>query len=143
MTDETVGQRIKRLRENLGLTQESLGQRVQLSVQSIRGIELGRVRPPRDDLSRLAISLRVPIEYLRDGDGDEVASFAVDEFNDYGQATEFIQYAYDKLSVTSFRNQQVARDDLLRLKLEFIRTDLTDASIDEEIEIFRLPKDDA
>lgn len=143
MTEETLGKRLQRLRNNLDLTHDLLGQRANLSGQSIRGIELGRIRPQKDDLGRLALSLGVPVEYLRDGEGNEVASFAVDEFKDYRRATAFIQYADDKLSVTRFREQQLTRDDLLRLKLEFIRTNWIDATLEEEMELFGLPDDDA
>ena len=143
MTDETLGQRVQRLRKNLDLTHDSLGELANLSGRTTRGIELGRISPQSDDLRRLAISLQVPVEYLRDGDGNEIARFAVDEFEDYHRATDFIQHANEKLSFTSFRNQQLTRDDLLRLKLEFLRSNEFDAGIEEEMEIFRLPKDDA
>ena len=143
MTEETLGQRIQRLRKGLNLSPESLGERANLSGRTIRGIELDRITPQRDNLISLAKSLRVPVEYLRDGDGNEIARFAAEEFKDYDQTSEFIQYVNEKHSVTSFRNQQLDRAYLLSLKREFLQANTFDAPLEIEMELFGLTDDEA
>ena len=143
MTEETLGQRIQRLRKGQNLSPESLGKRANLSGRAIEGIELDRITPQRDNLISLAKSLRVPVEYLRDGDRNEIARFAAEEFKDYDQTSKFIQYVNEKHSVTSFRNQRLDRDYLLSLKSEFLRANTFDAPLEIEMELFGLTDDEA
>ena len=66
--EETIGQRIRRLRAERGLTQNQLGQRAGLSEQSINRIETGTTKVLLEYLERLAEALRVTDDYLRNGD---------------------------------------------------------------------------
>lgn len=56
---QLLGRRIKRLRAGLGLTQDALAERVQISPKYLSNIERGRENPTLDTLLRLAASLRV------------------------------------------------------------------------------------
>lgn len=56
---QLLGRRIKRLRAHLGLTQDALAERVQISPKYLSNIERGRENPTLDTLLRLAKSLKV------------------------------------------------------------------------------------
>jgi len=56
---QLLGRRIKRLRSQLGLTQDALAERVQISPKYLSNIERGRENPTLDTLLRLARSLKV------------------------------------------------------------------------------------
>lgn len=56
---QLLGRRIKRLRSKLGLTQDALAERVQISPKYLSNIERGRENPTLDTLLRLAKSLKV------------------------------------------------------------------------------------
>ena len=56
---QLLGQRIKRLRARLGLTQDVLAERIQISPKYLSNIERGRENPTLDTLLRLARSLKV------------------------------------------------------------------------------------
>ncbi len=62
MTDRhkaSLGQRIKELRKQAGVTQDRLGEAVGISPKYLSGIERGRENPTLDTLLRLADNLRV------------------------------------------------------------------------------------
>lgn len=56
---QLLGRQIKRLRARLGLTQDALAERVQISPKYLSNIERGRENPTLDTLLRLAKSLKV------------------------------------------------------------------------------------
>ncbi len=56
---QLLGRQIKRLRARLGLTQDVLAERVQISPKYLSNIERGRENPTLDTLLRLAKSLKV------------------------------------------------------------------------------------
>ena len=58
---QLLGRRIKRLRTRLGLTQDALAERVQISPKYLSNIERGRENPTLDTLLRLAKSLKVEL----------------------------------------------------------------------------------
>ena len=60
---ETVGQRIKRLREECGYSQEVLAEKARLSLGSLVGIESGRIRSFSNFLEAIAQALGVTSEY--------------------------------------------------------------------------------
>ena len=67
--DETVGQRVGRLRDRLLLTQSGLSLASEVPLPTIKDIERGRTQTPHvATLRRLAEALRVEPEYLRFGD---------------------------------------------------------------------------
>jgi putative transcriptional regulator len=59
-----IGNHLRRLREERGLTQEQLADLVGLSRQSIISIERGRFIPSIETALRLSLALNVPIEEL-------------------------------------------------------------------------------
>lgn len=73
---ETMGDRIKRLREQNGLSQAQLGDRAGgMSVSAISGLEIGTQRGS-SYLDRLAAALGTTTTYLRDGVGSTEATDA-------------------------------------------------------------------
>ena len=56
---QLLGRRIKQLRAKLGLTQDLLAERVQISPKYLSNIERGKENPTLDTLMRLARSLKV------------------------------------------------------------------------------------
>lgn len=56
---QLLGRQIKRLRARLGLTQDALAEKVQISPKYLSNIERGKENPTLDTLLRLARSLKV------------------------------------------------------------------------------------
>ena len=56
---QLLGRRIKQLRAKLGLTQDSLAERVQISPKYLSNIERGKENPTLETLLRLARSFKV------------------------------------------------------------------------------------
>lgn len=65
------GQNIRRHRQRLGLTQEGLAERSDLSVDAVRRIEAGRFSPTLDTLRKLSDGLEVSLPTLFQAMGDE------------------------------------------------------------------------
>ncbi|KKK70520.1 hypothetical protein LCGC14_2923150 [marine sediment metagenome] len=59
-----VGNRIRRARQNVGLTQAALAARLGRDRVSVANYELGRVQVPGDVLARIAKTLHVTSDYL-------------------------------------------------------------------------------
>ena len=59
-----LGERVRELREQLGLSQEQLAERSTLDVTYISGIERGRRNPGLNSLNRLAKALNVALPVL-------------------------------------------------------------------------------
>ncbi|MDQ7794110.1 MAG: helix-turn-helix domain-containing protein [bacterium] len=59
-----IGQRIKRLREDAGLTREELARELGLSYWAVSKYETGDRVPPSDVLKKLGAFLRVSTDYL-------------------------------------------------------------------------------
>lgn len=68
----TLGQRIKKARLRLApkLTQEKLGERLGVTKQAVSGWERETERPDIENLPGLSRELKVPLEWLLDGNGD-------------------------------------------------------------------------
>lgn len=64
MRHEIVGNKVRKLRTELGMTQEELAQRVGVARQSIISIERGRFLPTIETALRLSAALKVPVEQL-------------------------------------------------------------------------------
>ena len=61
---ETVGERLQRLREALGLTQEQLGRAAGVPPTSLRNYEQGRRLPRLDAAVKLADALGITLDAL-------------------------------------------------------------------------------
>jgi transcriptional regulator with XRE-family HTH domain len=59
-----LGERIKTLRNEAGLTQEQLAESAKLDAKHIQDIEAGRTNPTLATLLVLAIALRLPLSDL-------------------------------------------------------------------------------
>ncbi len=64
---KSLGTRIKKLRNNLGLTQASLAERAELDIGYLAQLERGLKAPSLDALSRIADALKVKPGFLLDG----------------------------------------------------------------------------
>lgn len=63
--DQMVGQRIKRQRKHLGLTQEELANQIGSSMNYISKIERGISTPLAKMLRKISIALQKPIDYFQ------------------------------------------------------------------------------
>jgi transcriptional regulator with XRE-family HTH domain len=61
-----LGENIKKARENAGLTQKDLAQKIGKGFSTVQKYELNLVDPPIEVLNKLADALDVPIFYLLD-----------------------------------------------------------------------------
>ncbi len=61
---DNLGNSVRDLRRNLGITQEDLGKRVDLTRQSIIAIEKGRFTPSIHTVLMLARALKTPVDEL-------------------------------------------------------------------------------
>lgn len=70
----TIGENIKRIRIQRGLTQKELGFLLKISESTVRGYELG-IRVPRPSkLEAIAYALGVNVEVLKSSDFDDVSA---------------------------------------------------------------------
>lgn len=71
MTEETIGSRIKRLREERGWSQRKLGLKAETSGSYLSMLEAGLIPSPTvRQLEKLAVALGVPIEELLGGQAE-------------------------------------------------------------------------
>ena len=87
----TFSERLKKIRENKGLTQEQLAQRSGLSRRMIQKYESGVARPRFDASEKIASALEVPVSELLGENGTLVAQ-AVEKYGSRGakQAEELM-----------------------------------------------------
>ena len=64
MIEEKVGHRIKELRNAMGISQEELGFRCQLSKNYVSDVERGRRNVSLKVVEKFALGLKVPVYYL-------------------------------------------------------------------------------
>jgi len=70
MSHEIVGNKVRELRAELGMTQEELAESVGVARQSIISIERGRFMPTIETALRLSAALKAPVEeifWLKEG----------------------------------------------------------------------------
>lgn len=67
--EESLGQKLKKLRQSMGLTQKELAKKIGLSPSLIAQLEIGRVQPAITTLTRLARHLGVSPCYFLTGEG--------------------------------------------------------------------------
>lgn len=67
----TIGDNIKRIRKEKGLTQKQLGSLCQMADSAIRRYELGKARPKLETIYKIATGLDVPVRMLVDKCGPE------------------------------------------------------------------------
>jgi transcriptional regulator with XRE-family HTH domain len=72
-TPKDIGQRIRTLRRNKGMTQDELADQVRVSRSAVAQWETGRTGQITGNLSRIAASLDASVEYLVYGDDKSAA----------------------------------------------------------------------
>ncbi|MBF0187395.1 MAG: helix-turn-helix transcriptional regulator [Magnetococcales bacterium] len=71
---ETIGERLKHIRNERGLTQDQLAQKAGIARQTIMAIERGQTQEPRKVLP-LCQALGISLEWLLNGEGDIYKSY--------------------------------------------------------------------
>lgn len=69
ITARDIGKVICRRRQELGLTQEALAERIEVTCQQVQRYEYGRNRLNVENLQRIAKALEVPVWYFFNGSG--------------------------------------------------------------------------
>ena len=77
-TMPSIGERIKRLRTDAGLTQAALAERVGLTYIQIGRYEKAKSRPSAQALTRLADALETTVDFLANGDSDHARAQLAD-----------------------------------------------------------------
>ena len=62
------GLRLKKLREEMGLTQQFVADRLEVSIWSVQNYEKNEQLPPIDKLEKMALMYRTSLDYLRNLD---------------------------------------------------------------------------
>lgn len=89
---EFVSERIKKVREERGISQKKLGMVLGLSDKAISAYEKGRTYPPIDTLFKIAQELKKPITYFLSEDSEEQ-----DMFDRIERVEELLQTVNDEL----------------------------------------------
>jgi len=92
-----LGEKIKRLRKNKGLTQEKLAELIEISPRNLSGIELGINYPKAETLEKIMIALDTTSEELFSND-----------------------YIYDNSILIKYIKESLKFIEKDRMKLEFL-----------------------
>ena len=79
---KTVGQRLKEIRTKLSLSQEALGQKIDLSRAAIAAVETDKNNLSQEVLCKLILTLDVSVNYLLAGIGEPFLKNPADQFED-------------------------------------------------------------
>ena len=90
-----IGERIKEVRKNCGLTQQSFSDRIKLSRQTIAAYEKGTVTPSERTIIDICREFDVSEVWLRTGEGDPYIK--LDEDAEFIQVCEEINLSDDSL----------------------------------------------
>ena len=87
---KTIGERIREIRNERGLTQKTLGEKAGIAEPTIRRYELGKLNPKIDTAKKIAAALNVPWYELYPGeeDGEDVKLL----FRSVEEATKQVEY---------------------------------------------------
>ena len=67
---ETIGKRLRHIREELRLSQQGLGDKIGISKQAVSNVENSLSNPSVDVMSKLFLYLKVDLNYLITGKGE-------------------------------------------------------------------------
>ncbi len=68
-----IGEKIKRARKAVGLSQKQLGEALRLSDKAVSAYEVGRATPTVDTLKEIGVVTHKPVSYfLNDSESDEL-----------------------------------------------------------------------
>lgn len=76
---ETLGERIRTVRKNKGLSQKALGELCGIAEANIRKYELGKQNPKYGTIMKIADALEIHYEYLIFGDKNPYKEFALED----------------------------------------------------------------
>lgn len=112
----TIGENIKRIRLQRGLTQKELSQLVGIAESAIRGYELGIRTPKIDKLQKIAYALGVNVETLSNADFDHISAMhrLFQLFRQYdGFFDDKGNLQFHKLNLSSWRDRwEIYQDEL-------------------------------
>lgn len=107
-----MGERIKKLRKALGLTQKEFGERIGVKPNTIGTYEIGRSTPIDAVVSLICREFDVDEHWLRTGEGemflkkdrdDEIAAFVGDVLRDDSDFRRRLIYALSRMSTDEWR----------------------------------------
>jgi transcriptional regulator with XRE-family HTH domain len=76
-----LGKRLRRLRENIGITQEKLAEKIGVSIMQIYRWEVGENEPSANHLIKLARALETTADYLLGGDDNPLPRNYLEELS--------------------------------------------------------------
>jgi transcriptional regulator with XRE-family HTH domain len=83
MSENTIGQKLRKLRRERDWTQQELGKRAGINFRNLTHYEGGRLKPGLKILSRLAEVFQVPLESLMDSPPDAPSTLKDPELRRY------------------------------------------------------------
>lgn len=104
----TVGENIKRIRLQRGLTQAELGYLVGIAESAVRRYELNMLKPKYDRLEKIANCLGVNVEVLLNAEMNDIQAMhkLFQLFRQYdGRFTSFGQIQFTKLNTSAFHER--------------------------------------
>lgn len=127
---QTLAERVAKRREQLGLSQKNLAEKIQVSQQSINKIESGQTRSPRN-LDKLAEALEVSPQWLLFGD-KPAPVIANDAFDNEIKASS--------LRVEEWESMNRDKDEFAEVPVLNVEAACGDGAMpDNEHEIYALP----
>ncbi|MBK5072012.1 helix-turn-helix transcriptional regulator [Budviciaceae bacterium CWB-B4] len=127
---QTLAERVAKRREQLGLSQKTLAEKIQVSQQSINKIESGQTRSPRN-LDKLAEALDVSPQWLLFGD-ESVPIKSVDIYDSEIKASS--------LRVEEWESMNRDKDEFVEVSMLNVEAACGDGAMaDNEHEIYALP----
>lgn len=127
---QTLAERVAKRREQLGLSQKNLAEKIQVSQQSINKIESGQTRSPRN-LDKLAEALEVSPQWLLFGDKPAPA-IAKDAYDNEIKASS--------LRVEEWESMNRDKDEFAEVPVLNVEAACGDGAMpDNEHEIYALP----
>jgi len=75
-SDITIGQRIKQIRKEIGLSQKDLANKLKMHATQLARYEVGRIKPSLDAILKIARFCEVSVDYLLDGENKELTKMA-------------------------------------------------------------------
>ncbi|AWH88034.1 XRE family transcriptional regulator [Limnobaculum parvum] len=127
---QTLAERVAKRREQLGLSQKTLAEKIQVSQQSINKIESGQTRSPRN-LDKLAETLDVSPQWLLFGD-EPAPIKSVDIYDSEIKASS--------LRVEEWESMNHDKDEFVEVSMLNVEAACGDGAMaDNEHEVYALP----
>lgn len=100
-TEQTMGERLQKLRKDAGYTQSDLSKQIGISHTQLTRYELRGVQPPADVLQKFADVFGTSIDYLVRGDKDKHAGTLIQDAELISQFRMIDELPKDEKSVVS------------------------------------------